>query len=157
MIIKTIIDEDFSNYKKPSMLIGFPSCTWKCEKECGKQVCQNGALATSPNHDIEISSIVKRYMDNNLTSAIVMGGLEPLDSFVDLIDLIAQFRQVTNDDIVIYTGYHKEEIENYIEILKIIPNIIVKFSRFIPDHEKHYDEVLGIWLASDNQYGEKIS
>lgn len=157
MIIKTIVDEDFSNYKKTSMLIGFPSCTWKCEKECGKQVCQNGALATSPNHEIEISSIVKRYMDNNLTSAIVMGGLEPMDSFIDLIDLITQFRQVTNDDIVIYTGYHKEEIENYIEILKVIPNIIVKFSRFIPDHEKHYDEVLGVWLASDNQYGEKIS
>lgn len=157
MLIKGIQDEDFVNYKKPSMFISFPNCTWKCDRECGMQVCQNSTLATAKNIDINIESMVKRYIDNNITSAIVMSGLEPLDSFADLIELIAQFRQVTNDDIVIYTGYYKEEIQNYIEILKVIPNIIMKFGRFIPSHEKHYDEVLGVWLASDNQYGEKIS
>jgi len=36
-------------------------------------------------------------------------------------------------------------------------NIIIKYGRFIPDKEKHYDEVLGIYLASDNQYAERIS
>lgn len=36
-------------------------------------------------------------------------------------------------------------------------NIIVKFGRFIPNQHPHYDEVLGINLASDNQYAEKIS
>lgn len=157
MLIKGIQDEDFVNYKKPSMFISFPNCTWKCDRECGMQVCQNNTLATAKNIDINIESMVKRYIDNNITSAIVMGGLEPLDSFADLIELIAQFRQVTNDDIVIYTGYYKEEIQNYIEILEVIPNITMKFGRFIPNHEKHYDEVLGVWLASDNQYGEKIS
>lgn len=157
MLIKGIQDEDFVNYKKPSMFISFPNCTWKCDRECGMQVCQNSTLATAKNIDINIESMVKRYIDNNITSAIVMGGLEPLDSFTDLIELIAQFRQVTNDDIVIYTGYYKEEIQNYIEILEVIPNITMKFGRFIPSHEKHYDEVLGVWLASDNQYGEKIS
>lgn len=29
--------------------------------------------------------------------------------------------------------------------------------RYIPNQEKHYDEVLGIYLASDNQYAEKLN
>ena len=33
MIIKQLIDEDFVNYKVPSMFIAFPRCTFKCEKE----------------------------------------------------------------------------------------------------------------------------
>ena len=42
MIIKQLVDEDFVNYKKPSMFIGFPTCDWKCERECGHQgLCQN--------------------------------------------------------------------------------------------------------------------
>ena len=36
-------------------------------------------------------------------------------------------------------------------------NIIVKFGRFIPDQESHYDEVLGVNLASNNQYAKKLS
>jgi hypothetical protein len=36
-------------------------------------------------------------------------------------------------------------------------NIIVKFGRFIPDDEKRFDEVLGVELASHNQYAEVIS
>ena len=39
MLIKGIIDEDFLNYKKPSMVIAFPHCSFKCEKELGKKVC----------------------------------------------------------------------------------------------------------------------
>lgn len=66
-------------------------------------------------------------------------------------------RVSTQDDIVIYTGYCKEEITEYIGKLKIFPNIIIKFGRFIPNQEKHYDEVLGIYLAFDNQYAERIS
>ena len=41
--------------------------------------------------------------------------------------------------------------------LKQFPNIIIKFGRFIPNQQSHYDEVLGINLASDNQYAKKIS
>ena len=42
-------------------------------------------------------------------------------------------------------------------ILKKYSNIIIKFGRFIPNQKPHYDPVLGVELASDNQYGEKIS
>ena len=47
MIIKELRDEDFTNYKLPSMVVGFPSCTFKCEKECPgcKGMCQNSSLA----------------------------------------------------------------------------------------------------------------
>lgn len=157
MIIKAFVDEDFVNYKKASMFIGFPSCSWKCEKECGKRVCQNGTLATSTNIEVDVRSIVSRYVDNDITSAIVCGGLEPFDSWQDLYRLITYLRMQTDDDIVIYTGYYKEEIHEYIDKLMFFDNIIIKYGRYIPGYEKHYDDVLGVYLASDNQYAEKIS
>lgn len=157
MEICALQDEDFVNYKKPSMFIGFPSCSWKCDKEYGKQVCQNSALATSTIKNIEYKTIVNRYINNPITSAICCGGLEPFDTWDDLYGLIAYLRVSTQDDIVIYTGYYKEEIKEYIDKLKIFPNIIIKYGRFIPDNEKHFDKILGIYLASDNQYAESIS
>jgi len=157
MIIKQLIDEDFVNYSKPSMFIGFPSCTWKCEKECGKRVCQNSALATSPNININIQDLINRYMANPITKSIVIGGLEPFDDWHDLKDLVSLLRTKTLDDIVIYTGYKEEEIKNRILYLGAYRNIIVKFGRFIPNQESHYDEVLGVNLASLNQYARRIS
>lgn len=157
MKICALQDEDFINYKKPSMFIGFPSCSWKCDRECGMQVCQNSALASSPIKDIGFKTIVNRYINNPITSAVCCGGLEPLDTWDDLYGLITYLRVSTQDDIVIYTGYYKEEIEEYINKLKAFPNIIVKFGRYIPNQKKHFDEVLGIHLASDNQYAEQIS
>lgn len=157
MNIKQLIDEDFTNYKKPSMFIGFPKCNFKCEKECGLRVCQNGILATSPMMDVDLQSIVDRYIKNDITKAIVVGGLEPFDSFNDLLNLIIEVRNYVEDDIVVYTGYYKEEIIDMIETLKCFKNIVVKFGRYIPNQQSHYDEVLGVNLASDNQYAEKIS
>lgn len=157
--IKQLQDEDFVNYKKPCMFIGFPHCSFKCEKDCGIKCCQNSELFNSPNIQLHTSTIVQRYMNNNITSAIVMGGLEPFDAEEDLINLIFELRKETDDDIVIYTGYNKEEIqyrESYKEIINF-KNIIIKFGRFIPNQEKHFDKVLGINLASDNQYAEKVS
>jgi len=157
MIIKQLLDEDFINYKKPSMFIGFPLCSWKCDKECGMQVCQNSALASSSIKNIGFKTIVNRYINNPITSSVVCGGLEPFDTWDDLYGLVTYLRTSIQDDIVIYTGYYKEEIKEYIDKLKVFPNIIVKFGRYIPNHEKHFDEVLGIYLASDNQYAERIS
>ena len=157
MIIKSLKDEDFVNYKKPSMIIGFPKCDFKCDRECGQQVCQNSALATAPNIEIDPMNLIKRYIDNPITQAVCCQGLEPFDTFGYLWTFIFLFRSVCDDDIVIYTGYKKEEIEDKIELLKDCPNIVIKFGRYIPGQEPHYDEVLGVKLASDNQYAEKIS
>lgn len=157
MIIKQLIDEDFTNYKKPSMFIGFPSCTWKCEKDCGMRVCQNGTLAKAKGIEIETDKLVERYLNNPITKSIVCGGLEPFDSWNDLKRLIGLLRDKTKDDIVIYTGYKEEEVQNKLQCLMAYENIVVKFGRFIPNQLRRYDDVLGVKLASDNQYARRIS
>lgn len=156
--IRGLVDEDFVNYKKPAMFIAFPYCTFKCDKECGYSVCQNSSLVENTNIiNIDEQIIIDRYIKNPITHSIVISGLEPFDSFNELVILIRSFREKTSDDIVIYSGYNKEEITSYIEELKQFKNIVIKFGRFIPNQEKHYDEVLQVTLASPNQYGEKIS
>ena len=157
MIVKEIHDEDFTNYKKPSMFIGFSKCTWKCEKECGMRVCQNSALAEAKGVEMEIDNLVNRYINNPITKAIVCGGLEPFDTWKDLKELVTKLRLKTNDDIVIYTGYKEEEIIRSIEWLSQFPNIVIKFGRFVPNQQKHYDDVLGVNLASNNQYARRIN
>lgn len=153
MIIKGLISEDFINYRKPSMVIMFPYCNFKC----GAEYCQNSPLAKESNINLEISDIITRYVNNHITEAIVMQGLEPFDSWRDLLEFVKQLRDKCQDDIVIYTGYNKDEVDDKINVLSIYKNIIIKFGRFVPNQEKHYDEILGVYLASDNQFAEKIS
>lgn len=158
MIIKGLIDEDFVNYKKPSMVIEFPYCSFKCDKECGQPVCQNSSLVEEPNIDIGYSILIKRYKNNYITEAIVMQGLEPFDSFSDIINFLFFFRRIYDckDDVVIYTGYIETEVEPFIKYLQEYENIIIKFGRYVPNQKPHFDEVLGVKLSSDNQYAKKI-
>lgn len=153
--------EDFVNYKKPSMFIGASYCTGKCYKELGLPctVCQNDALQKLEILDISSARITSMYINNPITQAIVFGGLEPFDQFDELYDFIEELRNSwkCNDDVVIYTGYNKNEIEKQVTMLKEFPNIIIKFGRYIPGQKTHFDEVLGVNLASDNQYAERIS
>ena len=159
MIVKGIIFEDTINYKKTSMTIEMPYCSFKCDKEYGKPVCQNGALATSPNIHVYIPDLLDKYINNPMTEAIVFQGLEPLDSFDELLMFLILLRNSRKcmDEVVIYTGYKKEEIKGKIEDLMKFPNIIIKFGRYIPNQESHYDPILGVELASPNQYAERIS
>lgn len=157
MRIKNLIDEDFVNYKKPSMFIITPKCDFKCDKECGKPVCQNSELAKAPIIEIEDEEIIQRYLNNPITEAIVIGGLEPFDDFNELYSFIMDFRDCSKDDIVIYTGYYPEEIPSYLEKLSWFKNIIIKFGRFIPDRPHKYDELLGVFLASDNQGAKNLN
>lgn len=163
MRIKGIIDEDFINYKKPSMTIMFPHCDFKCDKECGQPVCQNSPLIKEPDIEISECKIIERYLNNPISEAIVFQGLEPFDSLTDVMNLIIYFRQFykCNDDIVIYTGYTKEEIQkDNPSILYIFKqrygNIVIKYGRYVPGQKPHYDRVLGVQLASDNQYAERL-
>lgn len=162
MIIKGLIDEDFINYKKPSMVIEFPYCSFKCDKECGQPVCQNSPLVNEPNIEISYDNLLIRYINNPITEAIIFQGLEPFDSVSDVINLILWLRIKYNckDDIVIYTGYKEEEVKWIVDILSsntlINTNIIIKFGRYIPNQEPHFDPILGVNLVSDNQYAKKI-
>ena len=153
MKIKGLITEDFVNYKKASMTIIFPYCTFKC----GKDYCQNSSLAKTPIIEISIDDLVNRYINNPITEAVVMQGLEPFDSWNDLKEFVQKLRKYNNDDIVIYTGYNKDEVSKYIKELSVYPNIIIKFGRYIPNQDGHYDDVLGVYLISNNQYAERIS
>ena len=176
MLVKGIVDEDFVNYKVPSMYIATATCSFKCDKEYGQPICQNSELAKQPSHLIENDQILWRYIKNGITKAIVFGGLEPFDMCWDLVVFIRLFRTETNDDIVIYTGYTKDEASQIIvpfsdkyagnsdahdmdilSVLATFPNIVIKYGRYIPNQQPHFDPVLGVYLASDNQYAERIS
>ena len=152
MKIKGLITEDFVNYKKASMTIIYPYCTFKC----GKDYCQNNPLANADIIEISVDDLINRYINNPITEAIVMQGLEPFDSWNDLKEFVQKLREHNNDDVVIYTGYNKDEVSNYISELSEYPNIIVKFGRYIPNQGKHYDDILGVYLASKNQHAERI-
>lgn len=157
MLIKGITDEDFINYKLPSMFIASATCSFKCDQEYGSPICQNSSLAHQPDIDVSMLGLVERYQNNPITKAIVFGGLEPLDEG-DTLTLIDLFRSMgIMDDIVIYTGYTRQESGLWVSELRRFPNIVIKFGRYIPGQQPHLDPVLGVMLASDNQYAERIS
>lgn len=159
MRVKGVTFEDFVNYKEPSMFIAMPECSFKCEKECGLRCCQNSELAKAPDIEVDDDSLIERYLNNHITRAVCFGGLEPMDSFRDVIRFITALRVKHRclDTIVIYTGYNKEEIQLQVEQLKWLGgDIVVKYGRFRPNQKSHHDNVLGVNLASDNQYAERI-
>lgn len=160
MKLKNIVAEDFVNYKSPSMFLVTCQCNWKCceEAHIPHSVCQNNPLIQQPTIDIPNQEIYNMYINNPITKSIVVGGLEPMLQFDELISLIDCFRKNDcNDTFVIYTGYYPNEIEKQLMKLKSYCNIIIKFGRYIPNQQPHYDNVLGVNLASNNQYAEQIS
>lgn len=155
MIIKGIVDEDVVNYKKPSMYIAFPKCDFKCAREFGS-ICQNKEIIDEPDINISAKNLIKRYLDNSLTSAVIISGLEPFMNFEQLLEFIDEFRTVCEDDIVIFTGYTEEELVIELDILSKYRNVIIKFGRFIQGRDPVYNEILGVMLASDNQTAKYI-
>ena len=158
MRLKGIIDYDCTNYKEPCLTLEFPYCSWKCDKLNGCKVCQNSGLADEPDIEVSGEQIWKMYKDNPLTKAFCCQGLEPFDSFMDLIDFIAFVRiyKRCDDPIIIYTGYNRDEDYIVERALRKYNNIIIKWGRYIMGHEPHHDKILGVDLASDNQYAELI-
>jgi len=171
MKIKGIIDECFEDYKLPALYIAFPNCSFKCDKENGAFFCQNNHLTREPDIEVKKEDLLERYIKNRITKAIVLGGLEPFDSEFDLLPFIdcARRQFYIKDPIIIYTGYTEEELEtgkfgkvqdtniqkSYWNNIKNSGNIIVKFGRFRPYQEPHFDEILGVNLASNNQYAKE--
>lgn len=173
MRVKGIIDEDFANYKLPTMYIAFNRCTFKCDKENGAQYCQNCDLAKEPDIEVDKERLIERFTSNPITRGVVLAGLEPLDSFTELFAFVDCFRRQYHreDPIIIYTGYTEEELNRgqfggwQTEPNEIFARdwqaltrygVIVKFGRFRPNQKPHYDSVLGVRLASDNQYAKEF-
>lgn len=160
MKIKGVLDECFQDYKKTSMLISMAGCDWKCCKEADIpiSVCQNSELAKQKDINISAQELIERYLKNPISKSIIFAGLEPMlqfDEILYFVDML-QGEYKCFDDIVIYTGYYPEEVPQ-INVMKDFKNIIIKFGRYMPNRPSRYDEVLGIELASDNQYAVKIS
>lgn len=160
MRIKGIVEEDFLNYKLPSMFIISCECDFKCCTEAGLDVgvCQNAPLAKEPSREISDDVIYAHFSRNPITKAVVIGGMEPFLQFDEVLSVIQTFRK--NGEMcpfVIYTGYYPEEVQEEINRLKHNGEIIIKFGRFIPNRSKRYDDVLGIELSSDNQFAQCFS
>lgn len=157
MLIKGIIDCDLVNYKEPCLTIETSKCNFKCDKECGMSVCQNSSLASAPTFNCPIETIIDYFDANPVTQAICFQGLEPFDTFEDLLSFIQVFRVSHSQPIIIYTGYTQQELKEFLKILKQYKNIIIKFGRFVPNDNSIYDKILGVNLSSSNQYAEVIS
>lgn len=162
MVIKTFKTEHYQDYKVPSMFIACKSCTFKCDKECKQKICQNSHLAQIQNIDVSIDFLIQQYIENPITQAIIFGGLEPFDDIQNVLEFIEKFRASgIEDNVVIYTGYTKEEIiktfKQEFKELKNLNNIIIKYGRFIPNNNKHFDNILGTYLSSNNQYAEQLT
>lgn len=158
MLLKGIIDCDFVNYKEPVLTLEFSQCDFKCDKLNGCQVCQNSALAREPDIDISLEYIWQLYEQNPLTKGFCCQGLEPFDSPADLYKLLEFIRhnKNCNDIIIIYTGYEPNERPMLENIIRTYNNIIIKWGCYILGDEPHYDSILGVHLASNNQYAEII-
>ena len=104
---------------------------------------------------------MNEFDSNPFVDAIVIGGMEPLKQFDELINFLNAKKEhksekVNNADVVIYTGYYPNEIKAELLALREFPNIIMKYGRFIPNIEGRFDPILGVNLASNNQYAEKL-
>lgn len=151
--------EDFLNYKKPSMFISTCFCDWKCchDGHFPESVCQNNPMAKQPILEVPDETLLKHYLGDEIAEAIVIGGLEPMLQFDEVLAFVKAFRERSSDDVVIYTGYYPDEIPDKVEALSEYPNIVVKFGRYVPNKPSRYDDVLGVTLASDNQFAKRIS
>ena len=114
MKIKTIVDEDFVNYKVPVMYIGTSRCNGKCCREAGipLSICQNDGWRANATIEMADDDIIKRYLDNDITSAICFAGLEPFEQFDEMFEVIRKLRTEyhCDDAVVIYTGFNQNEI-----------------------------------------------
>jgi hypothetical protein len=153
MKIKYIKDEVFSDYNKTSMLIAVPYCNTKCWEKYGLSscACQNEHLNKLETIDVKNEEIIKRYLQNPITKAIVFGGRDSWDSLEEIIDFIKEFRKVSKDDCVLYTGREYNVIEKDLYRFKDFKNIYIKYGHYNPNSEPITDELTSVVLASKNQ------
>lgn len=155
--LKDIV-EVFQDYKKSALLLCCISCDWKCCIEAGidVSVCQNHNIIKQREVYLPFDVILNK-VNLSITDSIIFGGLEPLLQSDEVCGLIEYLReQGVKKDILVYTGYYIEEIDK--EVIKRLKNchVILKCGRYIPNKPKKFDKILGITLASDNQYSVQL-
>lgn len=158
MLIKDI-REVVGDWYCNAVLISSIACDWKCEKEGLTPLCscQNSHLTKLPNIELSSKEIIDIYIKHETAKALIFAGLEPMLQIDEILEIIKDFRkEFSEDDIIIFTGYNKEELTPQLAKLRLYKNIYVKFGRYIADSKPKIDPVGGIILASDNQYIEKL-
>lgn len=154
MHLKGIVDESFAEYKEASMLLITPSCDWKCRG------CNSRHLSQLETKNFPDEEILKRFVENSNTTAIVIAGLEPMDNVSELWNFLFSarkfFDQGTRPLIIIYTGYDLEELKkhywSWLEAgIKQYGNVILKCGRYKADRKPYFSTVLGITLPGRNQ------
>lgn len=149
--------EVFQDYKKSALLFCTCYCDWKCCTDAGIDisVCQNQKITQQKEIEVSFESVLKK-VNQSVTDAVIFGGLEPFMQTDEVVQCIEYLREhgVTKD-IVIYTGYNLLEIENITLYRLACQNVILKVGRYKPDEPNHdvIDSVLGVKLATRNQYG----
>ena len=101
---------------------------------------------------------------NYLTIPVTVG-VTPANMYIDnvkITDVSASIGKNSLDVILNYNVTYNGQTPTCkpaksLVYVKNANNIIIKFGRFIPNQQSHYDAVLGIKLASSNQYAERIS
>ncbi len=164
MRVRKLLTERFQDYKLPAMYLASCFCDWKCCPD-NPTVCQNNPVVHMPITDISDDEILDAYQKDPITQAIIIAGLEPLLQIHEVCALIRRaVERRIKTTFVIYTGYDKNEVKfiGFFDALKDTGfsdsvHVIMKYGRYIPDQKPHFDEVLGVELASDNQYAEMIS
>lgn len=161
MLLLDVKTDDVTDYKETSIYIAFPYCTGKCGDEC-----QNRHLrGIYPSLNVTASDIYRLYSNLKTHKAVVMAGLEPLDSFNDVLDIVEEFfSRIKPVDIVIFTGYNYDEYKEQFEekLIQIVKGakrpegkkLIVKIGRY--DNVNYpgswFCKTLGVNLATKNQF-----
>ena len=166
MHVRKLLTERFQDYKLPNLYLAACWCDWKCciERQTDISLCQNSPIANLPVQDVPDNDILDAYEADPITQAIVIAGLEPVMQIYEVVSLIRRARErKIHTDFVIYTGYTKEEVR-FCGVLDLLTplcgdgiTIIIKYGRYVPGQQPHFDAVLGVDLASDNQYAEYLS
>lgn len=134
------------------MLLVADKCTWKCEG------CQNKHLALLESQIFPDEEILKRFCNNPLTSAIVIGGLEPFEQLQELVIFIGEATKAGLDiPIIIYTGFEIDDFDLYWSGFEPVAKsylgpVIVKFGKYVAGSESYFNKDLGVTLISNNQY-----
>jgi hypothetical protein len=147
----------FNDYKKVGLYVPTSCCTFKCVTEAKEKgiefiECQNHALLGCNKINMSAKDIYNMVQEDVFVEAVILSGLDPLDSFEETIEFIDEFRKLSDMEIVIFTGYKEEEISNKMSLLSKYNGITMKVGRYDPTIPPRYDPIGEVTLATGNQY-----
>lgn len=148
MRVREIIYNDTTKYRKPSATI----------------MMDNGGQDEEPAPAMKTEDVINEVLNGNRMSAFVFAGDEPYEQIDSIISFVKDLREYhhSDTDVVIYTDHYPIEscVVEGTDKLSEYKNIYIKWGRQLDEDEECtdvFDEVLGVRLPSDNQFGEKVS